>query len=336
MVGSKDWEGATFRVYNSPVQAAAVRALGGRPVNMIHAWSEALRVGDLDGAETDIVTTGLPSEVHNITGNVVLWPKVFVTTFNEQLFDSLTAQQQDWIREAASRATEASVDAPYDASVDLQAYCDRGTHVREATGTQLDGLRAAVAPVLRDLRNDPETSELMRAVDRLAAKHPHTDAVPPAGGCEGADQGNGDGLPTTDAPLPDGTYRAEISEEATAEVGNGDGWSGIWTMQVSDGTFTLTCRPLDLPGTDCGTTVTDEELEAGQVKGDDTTVWFIGDPEIMSELTGCELPPTTDDPDVCIMAPPYSASWRRDGDRLTFTDSEAYHLTLVPWQRVGD
>ena len=98
----------------------------------------------------------------------------------------------------------------------------------------------------------------------------------------------------------------------------------------------LTCRPLDLPGTDCGTTITDEELEAGQLKGDDTTVWFIGDPEMMSELTGCELPPTADDPDVCIMAPPYSASWRQEGDRLIFTDSEAHHLTLVPWQRVGD
>lgn len=335
LVGPEDWDGATFRVYNSPVQAAAVRALGARPVNMTHAWSEALRVGDLDGAEADIVTTALPIQVHNITGNVVLWPKVLVTTLNEELFDSLSTQQQGWIREAAARATEASVDAPYDASVDLQAYCDRGTQVHEATAVQLDGLRAAVAPVLRDLRNDPETSGLMRAVDRLAAKHAHSDAVLPAGGCEGAEQGSG-GLPTADAPLPDGTYRAEIPEDATAEVGNGDGWSGVWTLQVSDGTFRLTCRPLDLPHTDCGTTVTDEELEAGQVKGDDTAVWFIGDPKMMSELTGCELPPTTDDPDVCIMAPPYSASWRQEGDRLIFTDSEAHNLTLVPWQKVGD
>ena len=141
IVGPEDWKGATFRVYNSPVQAAAVRALGGRPVNMVHDWSEALRVGDLDGAEVDVVTAQLPIEVHNITSNVVLWPKVFVTTFNEELFDSLTGQQQDWIRAAAARATDASVDAAYDASVDLQAYCDRGTQVHEATAAQLDGLR---------------------------------------------------------------------------------------------------------------------------------------------------------------------------------------------------
>ncbi len=181
IVGPEDWKGATFRVYNSPVQAAAVRALGGRPVNMTHGWADALRVGDLDGAEIDVVSTQLPNEVRNITSNVVLWPKVFVTTFNEELFESLTGQQQDWIRAAAARATDASVDAAYDASVDLQAYCDRGTEVHEATAAQLDGLRSAVAPVLRDLRNDPETASLMRAVDRLAAKHPDTDVPSPVG-----------------------------------------------------------------------------------------------------------------------------------------------------------
>ena len=104
--------------------------------------------------------------------------------------------------------------------------------MHEATAAQLDGLRSAVAPVLRDLRNDPETSSLMRAVDRLAAKHPDTDAPSPAGGCEGADP-EARGLPTADAPLPDGTYRAEIPGEATAEVGNGDGWSGVWTMRTA-------------------------------------------------------------------------------------------------------
>ena len=120
LVSLQDWKGATFRVYNSPVQAAAVRALGARPVNMTHSWGEALRVGDLDGAEVDFVSQEVPTYVHHVTGNVVLWPKVFVATFNKELFDDLTEQQEAWIREAAERATAASVDAPYDASVDVQ------------------------------------------------------------------------------------------------------------------------------------------------------------------------------------------------------------------------
>lgn len=335
LVGPWDWEGATFRVYNSPVQAAAVRALGGRPVNMTHAWAEALRVGDLDGAEADVVTDELPREVHHITSNVVLWPKVFVTAFNEELFDSLSGQQQEWIREAAARATEASVDAPYDASVDLQAYCDRGTRVHAATGAQLAALRTAVAPVLRDLRDDPETADLMRAVESLASEHPEADSLPPAGGCGGTAEQTG-GLPTTTPPLPDGVYRAEIEEDDTAEVGNGDGWSGVWTLRIEKGTFALSCRPLDLPGTDCGHATTDQELEAGQLRGDATTVWFIGDPQTMSELTGCELPATVDDPDACVVLPPYRASWRKQGDELYFTDTDVHHLTLAAWEPVGE
>ena len=155
------------------------------------------------------------------------------------------------------------------------------------------------------------------------------------GGCAGADSDT-DGLPTTDAPLPDGTYRAEIPEEATTEVGNGDGWSGTWTMTLQDGTYQLTCRPLDLPGSDCGSTITEDVLEAGQLKGDETTVWFIGDPDLLSELTGCELPTTVDDPDACFVSAAYNASWRQQGDQLTFADAEYHHLTLVPWQRVSD
>ena len=152
-----------------------MRALGGRPVDMTHSWADALRVGDLDGAEVDVVGAGLPTAVQHITGNVVLWPKVIVATFNEELFDSLTDEQQAWVREAADRARQASVDAPYDASVDLQEYCDRGTQVHEASAAELDALRAGVAPVLDDLRTDPDTATVMAAVEELAAEYPDAD-----------------------------------------------------------------------------------------------------------------------------------------------------------------
>ncbi len=336
LVAREDWNGATFRVFNSPVQAAAVRALGARPVNIGPSFGEALRVGDLDGAEVDVVVKDLPTYIRNITSNVVLWPKVFVAAFNDEVFGDLTAQQQAWIREAAERATKASVDAPYDASVDLQPYCDRGTAVHEASPAQLAALRAAVAPVLEDLRRDPETADLMEAVDKLAAQHPNTDVPAPAGGCDGTDSSANGGMPTTDAPIADGTYRAEIPEEATVEVGNAEGWGGTWTLRVQDGTFAFACRPLDLPGTDCGHATTDDVLEAGLLKGDNATAWFIPDGKILSDLTGCELPPTVDDPDACLVLPPYSASWSQEGDELNFSDSSMYTLTLVPWRRVQE
>ena len=336
LVAPDDWTGATFRVYNSPVQAAAVRALGARPVNMTHLWSDAVRVGDLDGAEIDFVDLTLPTYIRHATGNVVLWPKVFVAAFNEELFNELTEEQQRWIREAADRATTASVDAPYDASIDLQSACDRGTKVHEATAEQLSALRAAVAPVLEDLRRDPETADLMTSVDALADQHPNPDTLSPAGGCDGTEAETGDGLPTTAAPITEGTYRAEIPEDATSGVDNASGWSGTWTLRVQDGTYAFSCRPLDLPGTDCGHTNTTDVLDAGLLKGDDTTVWFVPDAKLMSDLTGCELPPTADDPDACLVLPAYSASWSQDGDQLTFSGASEQTLNLAPWQRVAD
>jgi hypothetical protein len=337
-LAAEDWDGVTFRVYNSDVQAAAVEALGGRPVDMTHAWSEALSSGEIDGGEADVVTTGLPPEVGHITSNVVLWPKVFVATFNQETFDSLTDQQQAWVREAADRARDASADAPYDGSADLMSYCERGTAVHEATAAQITGLRERLSPVLDDLRQGAETADLMSAIESLAQEYPDTDTPTPAGGCDGKGQGTGDGLPAGTAPIPDGTYRTEIPVNATAEVGNGPGWSGIWTLQIESGTYALTCRPLEAPGNDCGNSVTDAILEAGYLRGDNEEAWFIGDGDVMSELTGCTWPAEGQSASDCFVLEPYGANWRIDGEELRFEEpfgpDPYYHLSLRPWVRV--
>ena len=60
------------------------------------------------------------------------------------------------------------------------------------------------------------------------------------------------------------------------------------------------------------------------------------DDVVMAELTGCELPASSDDPDACLVLPPYDAEWDLEGDQLTFTAPQGpYHLSLVPWARVG-
>ena len=81
LLGPEDWKGARFRVYNSPVQADAVRALGGTPANLGFGWIDEVRAGRLRGAEFDIAQyakNGNSTEAGHVTANVVLWPKVFV------------------------------------------------------------------------------------------------------------------------------------------------------------------------------------------------------------------------------------------------------------------
>jgi TRAP-type C4-dicarboxylate transport system substrate-binding protein len=116
LLGPGDWLGVRFRVFNSPVQADAVRALGATPVNLGLSWIDEISAGTLRGAEFDIAQyerSGFATEAGHVTANVVLWPKVYVLALSKKRFDALTTQQQAWVRGAARQAVTASVDATY-------------------------------------------------------------------------------------------------------------------------------------------------------------------------------------------------------------------------------
>ena len=125
--------------------------------------------------------------------------------------------------------------------------------------------------------------------------------------------------PIDGAVIPDGIYRTAISASAVTAAGdsNSSGWSGTWTLTIKDGTYALTCRPLDRPGRDCGNSVFDGALEAGHLRGAGDQVWFEHDTQLLSALSGCELPPSHTDPGHCVPLDPYSATWtfaRRPAD----------------------
>ena len=73
-------------MYNSPVQADVVRALGGTPANLGFGWIDEVRAGSLRGAEFDIAQYAKndnSTEAGHVTANVVLWPKVFVLSLEQ-------------------------------------------------------------------------------------------------------------------------------------------------------------------------------------------------------------------------------------------------------------
>jgi hypothetical protein len=140
--------------------------------------------------------------------------------------------------------------------------------------------------------------------------------------------------------LPDGVYRAEIPVAAVDDAGinNQDGYSGIWTLRIDHGTYVLTCRALQAPGHDCGNDTYDGPLEAGNLRGEGSKVWFVYDPERLAELTGCTLPVSGYLPGHCAPGEPYSASWAVHGRTLTFQDTEGLpssYLPIRPWRRIG-
>ena len=291
---------------------------------------------ELDAGEADVVTSNLPGDIAHITSNVVLWPKVFVTTLNTEFFESLSDEQQDWVQEAADLARDASVAAPY-RRLRGPALLLRERHRR----TRSFGAAAGRAP--REGRADaehsargPGSAELMAGIESLAEQYPGTDVPTPQGGCAGA-QSPAEALPTGTPPIPEGTYRAEIPVEATSEVGNGPGWSGTWTLEIEDGTYAITCRPLDLPGNDCGNSLEEGVLDAGYLRGDNEDAWFVPDGDVMAQLTDCTWPEEPA-PDICLVLEPYGAKWRADGQDAGVLGAvhaaPRYTLSLVPWVSV--
>jgi len=117
LLGPADWQGVTFRSFNSLLQADTIRALGAIPVQVGAKWPDMVGAGTLRGAEFDIAqyaANDLWTTTPYVTANVILWPKVFVLAVSQQRYDSMTDQQRLWVRQAAEAATKASVDATYD------------------------------------------------------------------------------------------------------------------------------------------------------------------------------------------------------------------------------
>lgn len=344
LLGPSDWKGVSFRTFNSPVQEKTIRALAGTPAVIGISWVDQVKAGALDGAEFDIAqyaASGYSTEAGQVTTNVVLWPKVFVLSLNQKLYDSLTAQQRGWVNEAARRARDASVAGSYDETRSIGDLCQRGVTFLQASAAQVASLRSSVEPVVAALESDSRTAPLMRQIAGISTRYPDPDVPKVPKGCASGHGNPVDRIPRQTAAIPGGVYRVSIPGSVVAAGGApyGPGFSGIWTLKIHNGDYVMTCKPLDEPGHDCGNEVTDNALDAGYLRGDGSSAFFVSDSPLLSKLTGCLLPASTIDSSHCYPLPPVEVTWRLDGRTLTFSTARpagvAYDLTLLPWRRIS-
>jgi TRAP-type C4-dicarboxylate transport system substrate-binding protein len=345
LLGPGDWEGARFRVFNSPVQADAVRALGATPVNASFSFIDELRAGSLQGAEFDITQyehNGFSTEAGHVTANVVLWPKVFVLALSKKRFDALTTQQQAWVREAARRAVTASADASYSQDAAVRTLCARGVQFADATPDQINGLRAKLRPVLERLAAKPADAQLLRDIQTIASQNPGPEKVDVPASCQAAAGGGSLGpIPTTVSAIPNGVYRRELTQHDIDAAGGDDGThpAGIWTITVRHGTYEVRCRPVPGlgPSEVCGGTVANRPLEVGDLRGTRNIVYFVPDAQRLSRLTGCTLPVGLQDP-ACGPDDPHRFGWVLSGDTLVFSSVPGPPVSMEmigPWRKIA-
>jgi TRAP-type C4-dicarboxylate transport system substrate-binding protein len=346
LLGVQDWKGARFRVYNSPLQAQAVSALGATPVSASFDWTDRVRQGSMRGGEADIpgyAFNGLDAGPGTFTSNVVLWPKVYVLSFSRKRLDALTSTQQGWVRRAAQEAVQASASAAYDDQASAERLCTHGVDFASASPAQLVELHQALEPVLGKLAADPTSGPLLREIQVVAAQHP-PEVVTAGSACAGNRAAETLGaIPSTTSSFPDGVYRVQIStaDVAAADLGNGPGWSGTWTLTVRDGTYELACRVIANPGKDCGEEIADVPVEVGDLRGSGQKVFFAYNPERMAKRTGCRLPPSQTEPGHCWDGSDYRMTWALSGDMVTFSDFVGAggfaddQWLIKPWRKIG-
>jgi TRAP-type C4-dicarboxylate transport system substrate-binding protein len=323
LVGPEDWNGINFRTYNSEVQSDAVKTLGAVPVNKGFGWIDEVSSGRLRGAELHLAQyqqSGLGKEAGNVTGNVVLWPKMYVLTMSQKKFDALNDKQRAWIREAADRGVRASVEADYDESSIAQELCTRGVRFKDATPAQLLALRTQLAPVLDRLATDPLNGPLLTKIKAVAAEYPAGEPLKVDSDCrKGASVSDlsAGAVPRTTAAIPDGAYRVQISTDEVLAAGldNHDGTSGTWTMSVRRGRFEVRCQPFSAPGEDCGGSTQSEPFEWGALRGKTNVVYFVSD-------NG---------------EPPVAVRWTFKSGELRFSNPDltrGWERVLKPWQKI--
>jgi TRAP-type C4-dicarboxylate transport system substrate-binding protein len=342
LLSPEDWAGARFAVFDSEVQHEAIRALGAEPVAVGFARADEIAAGNLRGAEGGATAIGGISPVAPFaTANVVLWPKVFVLSFNAERFESLTDEQQGWVDEAADRAVQASLEAAFDEAVAVQDACESGSLFVDASSEDVEALRTAFAPVVERLAADPVDGPILAELQAIAAEHPGPEPLDIPDSCREAATPTTAGVevPKDVSGLPNGTYRVTITagDVEAAGITNDGGWTGVWTMTIEDGTYQMSCRPVENPVKDCGgSSAYEGALEAGYIRGTGNVVYFVYDAELHSALTRCATTPEVAPP--CHPLPTYSVTWSLDGDLLTFSDSQPlvfYDKVLKPWTRIG-
>ena len=277
-----------------------------------------------------------------MTGNVVLWPKMFVLSYSKKRFDALNDQQRSWVRQAASNAVKASTGATYDETSLATRLCAVGATFPQASDAQVAGLRAAFQPTIDRLAADAVNGPLLRELQAVAAKHASPDVIAATGCHPGGQNGSIGAIPAVVSALPSGTYRVDLSEDDLSSSGrsNGDGITGIWTLKVQHGTYQVSCRPLDLPGTDCGHEIYNGPLDVGDLRGAGHVAYFVYRPDRLAKLTGCLLPPAFNEKDHCFAGGPYGATWHVDGKTLTFSKylggaPTADNYTVKPWTKIS-
>ena len=241
ILGPADWRRVAFGTLMSDGQAEAIRALGARPVQV--QWrerEERLASGTMQGFETSHwIHQHNPSLVHlapYMTFNVTLWPQMDVLLVNPERLEGLTAEQREWLEEAAQDAARRSASLADKDAKALSDACATGARFAEASAVDLAALEAAFASVYAKLEQHPETKAFIERIQALKESTPAEPRLSIPSDCTGKAPEQVTGVTEPVPAYLNGTYRFVLTQADADRVGDTDpGYPHVETITLENG-----------------------------------------------------------------------------------------------------
>jgi TRAP-type transport system periplasmic protein len=213
LVAPADYAGLTIGVQQSLVADETMRALGARPV-----WFPGMgKIDRFDGIEqqtASIEGNRYDTVGKHFTANVNLWPRPLVIFAGKQVFDSLSPDQRNALRQAVANVAPAKTPALRRAEQEAAGnLCRRGLEFQTASPDDLAALRTAVQPVYDTLAREPQTRKFLAAIAAIGKGVPAESAPP----CRATGQTNGQAV--GGSSQLDGVYRVTTTAKDLRAAG---------------------------------------------------------------------------------------------------------------------
>jgi TRAP-type C4-dicarboxylate transport system substrate-binding protein len=168
LVSVESYQGTTIRAPQSQVLAAGFQALGANVEPLpLPDVTQALQNGTVDGVEANLplIYTQKWYEVGKyVTGNVNFWPFPTILVINKEVYDGLSAEQQQALTDAAGQITAASIAIfTTPGSTVAQDLVNCGIEYVSSTPAQLQALQDASASAVAQL--SPESQEYVTQIE---------------------------------------------------------------------------------------------------------------------------------------------------------------------------
>lgn len=176
-----DFDGSTIRSVQSAVLSTGLRALGANPDPLpLPEVYQALENGTVDGMEANfgLIAGQQYYQVANfVTGNVNFWPFPTVLAVNQQVWEELSAEQQDALREAAANIDDTSIDIVSSPSDLPQQLVNCGLQIESASESDIEALQTAGQRAIAELPS--ETQDLARQIQEVKDEQPEEEESEP-------------------------------------------------------------------------------------------------------------------------------------------------------------